>query len=154
MCTCVPHPESLSHLPPHPIPQGRPNALALSALSHALNLDWRSISHMVIYMFQCYSFKSFHPRLLPKSPKVCSLHQYLFCYLTCRVIVTIILISYICISILYWYLSFWLTSLCIIGSSFIYLIRIGSNAIFLILSNIPLCICTTTFLCICLPMDI
>ena len=23
-CTCVPHPEPLSHLPPHPIPQGHP----------------------------------------------------------------------------------------------------------------------------------
>ena len=69
-CTCVPHPETPSHLLPHPIPQGRPSALALSALSHALNLDWRSISHMVMYMFQCYSLKSSHPRLLPQSPKV------------------------------------------------------------------------------------
>ena len=25
-CTCAPHPEPLSHLPPHPIPQGRPRA--------------------------------------------------------------------------------------------------------------------------------
>ena len=69
-CTCVPHPENPSHLLPHPIPQGRPSALVLSALSHALNLDWRSISHMVMYMFQCYSLKSSHPRLLPQSPKV------------------------------------------------------------------------------------
>ena len=50
-----PHPEHPSHLPPHPIPQGHPSAPALSALSHASNLDWQSISHMVIYMFQCYS---------------------------------------------------------------------------------------------------
>ena len=71
--TCVPHPEPSSHLPPHPIPQGHPSAPALSTLSHALNLDWRSISHMIIYMFQCYSLKSSHPRLLPQSPKVCSL---------------------------------------------------------------------------------
>ena len=63
-----------SHLPPHPIPLGHPSAPALSALSHAWNLDWRSISHMVIYMFQCYSLKSSHPRLLPQSPKICSLH--------------------------------------------------------------------------------
>ena len=28
-------------------------------------------------------------------------------------------IPYICVSILYWCFSFWLTSLCIIGSSFI-----------------------------------
>ena len=47
-----------SHLPPHPIPQGHPSAPALSTLSHASNLDWPSISHMVIYMFQCYSLKS------------------------------------------------------------------------------------------------
>ena len=35
---------------------------------------------------------------------------------------------YICISILYLCLSFWLTSLCIMGSSFIYLIRNRSPA--------------------------
>ena len=29
-----------THLPSHPIPQGHPSTLALSALSHALNLDW------------------------------------------------------------------------------------------------------------------
>ena len=33
----------------------------------------------------------------------------------------------ICVSILYWCFSFWLTSLCIIGSSFIHLIRTDSN---------------------------
>ena len=66
-CTCVPHPEPPSHLPPHPIPQGHPSAPALSILSHASNLGWRSISHMVIYLFQCYSLKSSHPRLLPQS---------------------------------------------------------------------------------------
>ena len=39
--------------------------------------------------------------------------------------------SNICVSILYWCFSFWLTSLCIIGSSFIYLIRTDSNVFFL-----------------------
>ena len=91
--TCVPHPEPSSHLPPHPIPQGHPCAPALSTLSHASNLDWRSVSHMIIYMFQCYSLKSSHPRLLPQSPKVCSLHLCLFCCLAYRVIVTIFLNS-------------------------------------------------------------
>ena len=38
--TCVTHAEPLSHIPPHPIPQGHPSAPALSTLSHALNLDW------------------------------------------------------------------------------------------------------------------
>ena len=57
-CTCVPRPEPPSHLPPQPIPQGCSSALALSTLSDASNLDWWSLSHMVIYMFQCYSLKS------------------------------------------------------------------------------------------------
>ena len=38
----------------------------------------------------------------------------------------------ICVNILYWCFSFWLTSLCIIGSSFIHLIRTDSNAFFLV----------------------
>ena len=38
---------------------------------------------------------------------------------------------HICASILYWCFSFWLTSLCIIGSSFIHLIRTDSNVLFL-----------------------
>ena len=85
MCS---HPAPPSHLPPHPIPQGHPSAPALSTQSHASNLDWRSVSHMIIYMIQCYFLKSSHPHLLPQSPKVCSLHLCLFCCLTYRVIVT------------------------------------------------------------------
>ena len=38
-------------------------------------------------------------------------------------------IPYICISILYWYFSFWLISLCIIGSSFIHLKNLGQISI-------------------------
>ena len=40
-------------------------------------------------------------------------------------------IPYICVSILYWYFSFWLTSLYIIGPSFIHLIRNDSDVFFL-----------------------
>ena len=39
-------------------------------------------------------------------------------------------IPYICASILSWCFTFWLTSLCIIGSSFIHLIRTDSNVFF------------------------
>ena len=125
--TCVPHPEPHSHLPPHLIPLGHPSAPALSTLSHASNLDWQSVSHMILYMFQWYSLISSHPCLLPQSPKDCSIHLCLFCYLAYRVIITIFLNSiYICASILYWCFSFWLTSLCTIGSSFIHLIRADS----------------------------
>ena len=88
-CTRVPHPEPCSHLPPHTIPLGHPSALAPSILYHALNLDWWLVSHMIIYMFQCHSPKSSHPRLLPQSPKDCSIHLCLFCCLAYRVIVTI-----------------------------------------------------------------
>ena len=31
-----------------------------SILYHALNLDWRSVSYTVLYMFQCHSPKSSH----------------------------------------------------------------------------------------------
>ena len=68
-CTCAPHPEPLSHLPPHPIPLGHLSAPAPSILYHALNLDWRFVSHMIIYMLQYHSRKSSHPRPLPQSPK-------------------------------------------------------------------------------------
>ena len=88
--TCVPHPE------PPPTSLAIPSLRVIpmhSALFHALNLDWWSISHMVIYMFQCYSLKSSHPCLLPQSPKVCSLYLCLFCCLTYRVTVTIFLNS-------------------------------------------------------------
>ena len=60
-CTCVSHPEPPSHLPPYPIPLGYPSAPAPSTLSHASNLDWQFITHMIIYMFQCHSPKSSHP---------------------------------------------------------------------------------------------
>ena len=126
-CTCVPHPEPPSHLPPCPIPQGHPSPPSLSTLSHASNLDWRSVSHMIIYMFQSYSLKSSHPRLLPQSPKDCSLYLCLLCCLAYRVIVTIFLNSIY----MYGCFSFWLTSLRIIGSSFIHLIRTDLNALFL-----------------------
>ena len=54
-CTCVPHPEPPSHLSPHPIPQGHPSAPALSTLSHTSNLDWWSISHMIIHVSVLFS---------------------------------------------------------------------------------------------------
>ena len=44
-------------------------------------------------MFQCYSLKSSHHRLLPQSPKVGSLHLCLFCCLAYRVIIIIFLNS-------------------------------------------------------------
>ena len=125
----------LNHPPPpsHPMPLSHPNSPALSTLSHSSNLDWLSVSY-IVYLFQCYSLRSSHPRLLPQHPKHSSIHLCLFCCLTNRVIATIFLNSiyiYMCVSILYWCFSFWLTSLCIIGLSFIHLIRTDSNVFFL-----------------------
>ena len=64
-CTHVLHPEPPSHLLPHTIPLGHPSAPAPSILDHASNLDWRFVSHIIIYMFQCHSPKSSHPHPLP-----------------------------------------------------------------------------------------
>ena len=61
------HPDTPSHLPSHPILQGYLSAPALSTLPHASNLDWRQVSHMIIYIFQSYSLKSADPCLLPES---------------------------------------------------------------------------------------
>ena len=95
-CTCVPHPEPSSYLHPHHIPLGHPSAPALSTLSHASNLDcfmiWY-VSHMIIYMFQCYFLKSSHPHLLSQSPKDCSIYLCPFCWVAYRVIITIFLNS-------------------------------------------------------------
>ena len=54
--------------PSHIIPLGHPSAPAPSILYHASNLDWRFISHIIMYMFQGHSPKSSHPRPLPQSP--------------------------------------------------------------------------------------
>ena len=92
-CTRVPHPESPSHLLPHITPLDHPSAPALSILYHASNLDWKFISHMIIYMFQCHFPKPSLPRPLSHSPEDCSIHQCLFCCLAYRIIFTIFLNS-------------------------------------------------------------
>ena len=67
--TCVPHPEPSSFLPPHTIPLGCPSVPAPSIQYPASNLDWRFVSYMILYIFQCHSPKSSHPLPLPQSPK-------------------------------------------------------------------------------------
>ena len=91
--TRVPHPEPSCLLPPRTILLGRPSAPAPSIQYHASNLDWRFISYMILYMFQCHSPKSSHPLPLPQSPKDCSIHQCLFCCLAYTVVITIFLNS-------------------------------------------------------------
>ena len=123
--------QSRTRLPP-PLPHHPSGSSQCTSPKHPVwNLDWRFVSYMILYMFQCHSPKSSHPLPLPQSPKDCSIHLCLFCCLTYRVIITIFYIPYICISILYWCFSFCLSSLCIISSSFIHLIRTDSNVFFL-----------------------
>ena len=64
-----------------PLPPPAPSDPSLSSqctspehLSHAFNLGWWSVSPLIVYLFQCYSFRTSHPCLLPQSPKVCSVH--------------------------------------------------------------------------------
>ena len=130
-CTCVPNPEpppSSIHIPSlWVIPVHQPQASCI------LHWTWTGDSFLIWY-YTCFNaILPHHPPLpLPQSPKDCYIHLCLFRCLTYRVVITIFLNSiYICISILYWCFSFWLTSLCIIGSSFIHLIRTDSNVFFL-----------------------
>ena len=128
---------TLSHLPSYPFLPGCQRVPALGSPHHMSNSHWLSILHLVIYMFQRYSLKSSHPLLLPLSPKVCSLCLCLLCCPAHRLIFTIFL-DFIHIWINIWYLSFsfWLISLCIIGSRFIHLIRTDANDSFIWLNNI------------------
>ena len=68
--TCDPHPEPSSLLPPHTIALGHPSAPAPSIQYRTSNLDWRLVSYMILYMFQCHSPKSSHPLLLPESKRL------------------------------------------------------------------------------------
>ena len=76
--------------PPSPF---HPSGSSQSTLYHASNLDWRFISHVIIYMFQYHSPISSCPHPLPESPKDCSIHLCLFCCLTYKIIITIFLNS-------------------------------------------------------------
>jgi len=62
-----------SHLPPFIIPLGHPSAPAPSILYHASNMDWRFLSYMILYMFQCRSTKSPHPLLQTLCFLICCL---------------------------------------------------------------------------------
>ena len=86
-----------SHLPPHIISLDHPCAPAPSILYPVSNIDWRFISYLIVYMFQCHSPKSSHLLPLPESLKDFSIHLCLFCCLAYRVIITMFLNSiYMC----------------------------------------------------------
>ena len=84
---CLP---SWTHLPPHP----------MSGLSQCTGPE-RPISCIKLELVIYFTYGNIHvsmlfsqishPRLLPQSPKVCSLYLYLFCCFAYRVIITIFL---------------------------------------------------------------
>ena len=118
-CTRGPHPEPPSHLPPHTIPLGNPSAPAPSILYPASNLDWQFISYMILHISMpvsqiitppteskrlfCASVSLLLSRIQGYHYHISKFHIYAVGY---------------CIGV---FLS--LTLLCIIGSSFIHLIR-------------------------------
>ena len=83
-----PHPSGLSQITGF----GCPASCIKLALAIYFTYRYKYVK-MVIYMFQCSSSKSSHPRLLPLSPKVYSLHLCLLCCSACWIIITIFLNS-------------------------------------------------------------
>ena len=90
---------------------------------------------MILYMFQCHfpdhPTLSLSHRVQKTVLYICvsfavSLQGYRYHLSKFHICVKF----YICVSILYWCFSSWLTSLCIIGSNFIHLIRTDSNVFF------------------------
>ena len=48
--------------PPSPShPSGSSQCTSPEHLSHASNLGWRSVSHLIVYLFQCSSLRTSHP---------------------------------------------------------------------------------------------
>ena len=141
-----PHPEPSSHLTPTPSLWVVLEHQLLSALLHASNLHWSSILHMVVYMFQCYSLKSstlafahiFQKSILYTCVSFSALH-----------IGSSLLSKFHMYALRY-----------CIGGSLIYFtvsstsLELTQMCSFLQLSNIPLCVYTTTSLSIHLLMNI
>ena len=144
------HIPSLLNLPPHPTHLGCHRTADWSSLHHKANFHQLSdFTDGSVYVSMLLT------QFVPPSPCPC-VHKstpYMSPLLPCRYVYHIsrlhiyTLISEICFS-----LSDWLHS--VIGSRFIHLIRTEEMSSFLWLSNIPLCICTTTSLSIHLLMDI
>ena len=124
---------SLLNLPPTPTPSHSSRlsqSTSLSSLSHTANSHWLSTLQRVVYMLPHCSLS------VPPSPSThlptCVHKSVLYVCVSIAALqigssVLSFQIPYISINIWYLFFSFWLTSLCIIGSRFNHLIRTDSN---------------------------
>ena len=71
--THVPHPKPSFLCPTRTIPLDRLSVPAPSIRYHAMNLDCRLVSHMILFMFQCHSHKSSQPLAFKMQGKLCFL---------------------------------------------------------------------------------
>ena len=112
------------HLSPIPAPSRLLQSPGLCSLSHTANSRCYLFTYVSIYASMLLS-PFISPS--PSSPPPLSISLYLHCCSVNRFISTMYVPVYI--NIQYRFFSFSLTSLCIIGSSFIHLIRTDSNAL-------------------------
>ena len=125
--TRVPHPEP-SSLPIQSlwvVPVHQPQA------SSIMHRTWTGNSFHIWYYTYFNAILPKHPTLSHRVQKTVLYISVSFAVLYTGLLLPSFYIPYIWVSILYWCLSFWLTSLCIIGSSFIHLIITDSNVFFL-----------------------
>ena len=97
----VPHPEPPSQPPSPSHPSWSSQCPIPKHLSHASNLDWRSVSQLIIYMFRCCSLRSSH---LAFSHRVQNSVLYIcvsFSVLHIGLSLPSFKIPYLCVSILY-----------------------------------------------------
>ena len=119
--TCVPPSWNPLPYPSPPHPSGLSQSTSFGCPASCIKFA------LVIY----FTYGNIHASVLFSHIQKSVLYIYVSCCLAYRVIITIFLNSiYIYINILYWCFPFWLTSLCIIDSSFIHLIRTDSDAFF------------------------
>ena len=127
--------------PPIPNPLPPPSPSHPFWLSQWTSFEWPAsyidLGLVIYFTYGKICVSMLFSKIIPPSPsptesKSLFFYLCLFYCLSHRVIVAIFLISIyiICINILYWCFSFSLTLHCVIGSSFIHLVRIHSNEFF------------------------